>query len=277
MGQGKGVQKRKEDSLGRLVLGRHGYRCGRLLGKGAFSGVYYVEGQTGGNACVCKISGNISVLEREAQVMALLEHPLFPKYFGFWQEAGLGFLLGEYIPGYTLEEMLMRRGHFTAEQTIRVGMALAEGLRYLHERPERFLFRDVKPANIMIRQDGSVMLIDFGCVCSMEGRISSRAGTPDFAAPEQLEKNGRLLPACDVYGVGRTLKAMLGPEREPIAKKPFIEGRKSIATRHYVRELAGRRKRKRLDRILDACTRTEAARRIPAMAQVGHALGRLST
>ena len=156
-------------------------------------------------------------------------------------------------------------------------MALAEGLRYLHERPERFLFRDVKPANIMIRQDGSVMLIDFGCVCSMEGRISSRAGTPDFAAPEQLEKNGRLLPACDVYGVGRTLKAMLGPEREPIAKKPFIEGRKSIATRHYVRELAGRRKRKRLDRILDACTRTEAARRIPDMAQVGHALGRLST
>ena len=126
MRKGREEQKRKADSLGRLILGKKGYHCGRLLGKGAFSRVYYVEGKDD-LVCACKVSENVKLLEREARVMAVLEHPLFPKYFGFWREAGLGFLLGEYVPGCTMEEMLARRGHFTMGQTIRTGLALEIG------------------------------------------------------------------------------------------------------------------------------------------------------
>lgn len=280
MGAGKEEQKKKADSLGRLILGKKGYRPGRLLGNGAFSRVYYVEGKDG-RGCACKVSENVRLLEQEAQVMAVLGHPLFPEYFGFWREAGLGFLLGEYIPGCTLEEMLARRGHFTTEQTIRAGLALAEGLQYLHERPERFLFRDVKPANIMIRQDGRVKLIDFGCVCSMKGRISSRAGTPDFAAPEQLEEGGELTPACDVYGLGRTLEAMLGAGedfrfREKTGLRPqYFPGKKHVLVPRHgsAGSMAGRKKGKQIVRFLDACTRREAAERISDMEQVGLGLG----
>ena len=283
MGAGKEEQKKKADSLGRLILGKKGYRPDRLLGNGAFSRVYYVEGKDG-RGYACKVSENARLLEQEAQVMAVLEYTLFPKYFGFWREAGLGFLLCEYIPGCTMEEMLARRERFTIEQTVRTGLELTEGLKYLHERPEHFLFRDVKPANIMIRQDGRVKLIDFGCVCSMKERISSRAGTPDFAAPEQLEGNGELTPACDVYGLGRTLEAMLGAgenfrfrEKTVLHLQCFSGKKHVLVPRHGSAEsMAGRKKRKQIVRFLDACTRREAAERISDMEQVSLALGRFA-
>ncbi len=287
MRKGREEQKRKADSLGRLILGKKGYHCGRLLGKGAFSRVYYVEGKDD-LVCACKVSENVKLLEREARVMAVLEHPLFPKYFGFWREAGLGFLLGEYVPGCTMEEMLARRGHFTMGQTIRTGLALAEGLQYLHERPERFLFRDVKPSNIMIRQDGSVKLIDFGCVCSRNDRISSRAGTPDYAAPEQLEGYGELTPSCDVYGLGKTLEAMLG-EGVQFRQNCLLGGKTALRPQNFRRRkhlmgrqgriaesMAGRKKRKQIVRFLDACTRREAAERIPDMEQARLLLGQFA-
>lgn len=187
-----------------------------------------------------------------------------------------------------MEEMLARRGHFTMGQTIRTGLALAEGLQYLHERPERFLFRDVKPSNIMIRQDGSVKLIDFGCVCSRNDRISSRAGTPDYAAPEQLEGYGELTPSCDVYGLGKTLEAMLG-EGVQFRQNCLLGGKTALRPQNFRRRkhlmgrqgriaesMAGRKKRKQIVRFLDACTRREAAERIPDMEQARLLLGQFA-
>ena len=160
--------------------------------------------------------------------------------------------------------------------------ALAEGLKYLHERQERFLFRDVKPSNIMVRQDGRVKLIDPGCVCSMEEPIFSRAGTPDFAAPEQLQKSGELTPACDVYGLGRTLEVMLGEEPCSGRKKPALHKNRLPENRFdFIQKNVGtenmreKKKRKDLRRILDACTKRDAAERIPDMSQVSIMLGRL--
>lgn len=288
MGQGRETQRKKVDSLGRLLLGRKGYGCVRLLGEGAFSRVYCVEDKADGRIYACKISENMKLLQQEAEVMAVLEHPMFPVYFGFWRETGLGFLLSEYVSGCSLEEMLKRRGYFTAGQTIRVGLALAEVLQYLHERPERFLFRDVKPSNIMVCQGGRVKLIDFGCVCSMEERVSSKAGTPGFAAPEQLTGEGELTPACDVYGLGRTMEAMLGTEADyrirmktaldkiTLHKKGFSGERFAFMQRYAdVTSMMEKRKRKRLWRIVDTCTRKEISQRIPDMEQVSLALRRL--
>lgn len=248
-------QRRKEASLGGWILGRRGYQCRELLGSGAFSGVYRVEDPRGGGRYACKISEDGKMLEREARAMEALDHPLFPAYFDFWQEAGLGFLLREYVEGSSLEELLARREIFPAKETVRVGLALAEGLSYLHGRPERFLFRDVKPANVMLCGDGGVKLIDLGCVCPEAEWGASRAGTPGFAAPEQLERAGALTPSCDVYGLGQTMKAMLGTDD--------LGGWK------------GRRLRRRLGKVLEACTREAAGERVLDMAHVISALREL--
>ena len=132
------------------------------------------------------------MLEREAKVLEGLHHPLYPEFYAFWREAEIGILLREYVEGDSLEKVLKQR-RFSASQTVRIGLMLAEGLGYLHELPERLLFRDVKPANVILTQSGGVKLIDLGCVCSMEGETTSRAGSPGFAAPEQLHGcSGRL-------------------------------------------------------------------------------------
>ena len=253
---GSAGDRNREDYLGGWVLGRKGYKCRRLLGKGAFSAVYCVEDETDGRVYACKISRDARLLEREAQVMAALGHPLFTTCFAFWREAGLGFLLSEYVAGCSLEEMLARRGRFSARQTVHMGIALAEGLAYLHGRPEKYLFRDVKPANIMVGQAGGVKLVDFGCVCSLEEGIFSRAGTPGFAAPEQLEGGRQLTPACDVYGLGRTMEEMLGGDRT----------RKSVGWPERKEKSRG------LRRILEACRQEDVSRRIREMEQLLSAL-----
>lgn len=244
----------------RAVLAGKGFALGRLLGQGAFSRVYWVEEVREKEIFACKVSENAGLLEKEAGILAALRHPLFPEYFKQWQEAGLGFLLMEYVAGSSLEEMRARRGGFSERQVARVGMELAEGLLYLHERPEKLLFRDVKPANILIRQDGRVKLVDFGCVCSAREKPGSCAGSPGYAAPEQLREEGVLTTACDVYGLGQTMKIMLGAGE----KDDFVKVREKRGTR--------RRLRKSLLQILDACTRQEPCDRILDMRGVMAAL-----
>jgi len=236
------------------ALAERGYICGRLLGQGAFSKVYCVEDKRQGGVYACKVSENAELLEREARIMARLQHPLFTEYYGYWKVAEKGFLLMEYVPGESLEEILERRGALGVKQAVRIGMELAEGLLYLHEGGERFLYRDVKPANVMIRQDGRIKLLDLGCACAMGERILSRAGTPGFAAPEQLRESGSLTAACDVYGWGQTMKALLGTvKRDGGGIRGGREGKKV---------------RKRLRRILEACTKQDYSGRIPDMREV---------
>ncbi len=256
----------------KAVLAEEGYYCRRLLGQGAFSKVYCVEKQADGRVYACKISENIRLLKNEAQIMAELQHPLFPEYFGLREKEGTGFLFMEYVPGESMEEMLRRRGRFQLLQALRAGMELAEGLRYLQEGRERIVYRDVKPANSIIRQDGRVKLLDFGCACRMGERPDSRAGTVGFAAPEQLDGAKILTASCDVYGWGRTMKAMLGIKDNMGMKGACV---KDGASGRQGRDRREKDKEKRLWQILDACTRKEASQRIPDMRSVMMALAPL--
>lgn len=261
------AKRRPESLLERKWLERRGYLCRRQLGEGAFSRVYWVETVSGGESYACKISENEELLEREARILALLRHPLFPMYYDFWKQDGRGFLLREYVPGNSLEDMLKRRGGFTAGRTIGMGLELARGLGYLHGREERFLFRDIKPSNIILCQNGRLKLVDLGCACSLKERITSRAGSPGFAAPEQLRSGGILTTASDIYGLGQTLRAAFGTGRP----EPAVHKRHSGGRGYPKRRGAGRRGRKQkaleagLWQVLEACTREEAGERIPDM------------
>lgn len=192
---------------------RQGYHMVRLLGEGAFSRVFLVRKQETGELFACKVSDRLDFARRERELLTRAAHPLFPGFLGLWTERGRAFLFMEYICGSSLEEFLKRRGSFTDIQTARVGMELAEGLGFLHQLPEPVLFRDVKPANVIIRQDGRVKLLDLGCACELQQSAKARAGTPGYAAPEQLAGECKLTFASDVYGLGMTLAAMSGENR----------------------------------------------------------------
>lgn len=181
------VRKNRERYLDKVILEKRGYLRRGLLGRGSFSDVYCVEDMAEGGLYVCKVSWKAGMLGKEAQAMAELSHPLFPQYAAFWEEDGLGILLREFVPGQSLAEMLERR-RFSARQTICVGRMLAEGLRYLHGLPEPLLFRDIKPANIIIRQDGRAELIDLGCVCGLGGKQVPVPGLP--ASPRRSSWRG---------------------------------------------------------------------------------------
>lgn len=224
-----------------VCLEGHGYTAVRLLGKGRFSEVYLVRNREG-RLFACKVSLKTGLLSREAHTMEGLSHPLFPTFVEFWQETQ-GFLVMEYVAGSTLEEKLRYRKGFSVDATVRIGMELASGLGYLHEQ-RGLVYRDVKPSNIILSQDGRVKLVDLGCVSPLGEYAEARAGTLGFAAPEQLRAGERLTEACDVYGLGKTMEAM----RED------------------------RKRGGRLWHVIAACTREERERRLPDMRSAAQAL-----
>lgn len=191
-------------------LGQHGFQVVKPLGQGAFSRVLLVQQFDTGMLLACKVSHRKDFIQREGRLLAAVDHPLFPRFCNLWDEGESAFLLMEYVCGSSLEELLRRRGALSLAQTARIGMELAEGLRFLHQLPDPILYRDVKPANVMIRQDGRVKLLDMGCACELRRPDKARAGTPGYAAPEQLEDGGILSFSCDVYGLARTLEVTAG-------------------------------------------------------------------
>lgn len=269
-------RKGRERYLDRALLPSLGYIRHELLGQGRFSDVYCVEDAWDGGRYACKISSHVEMLEREARIIEGLRHPLFPEYAFFRVERGLGILVREYVEGDSLEELRKRRA-FSVGETVRMGLLLATGLQYLHGQPEQLLFRDLKPANIIIGQDGGVRLIDLGCVCSMTAEVTSRAGSPGFAAPDQLQKGGRLTASCDVYGLGKTLEALLWEA----SREGFRWGRGSAERGDsmiagWVRTLRERRLERKLRRVLEACTEEDAGRRVADMGGVIQKLEQLS-
>lgn len=252
-------------------LEKRGYIRGRLLGQGAFSRVYRVEERATGRRAACKISENLKLIEREAEILKKLRHPLFPEYYGSWREGKTGFLLIEEITGENMADIIRQGRKFSVYQVAEMGMELAEGLLYLHESRPAIIFRDVKPENIMLRGNGRVKLLDFGCSCEPAADGGTRAGSPGFAAPEQLMEGGGQTLLCDVYGFGRTLQELLwaGVCRGGTAQLSGGQGdqrfRKEIwRCRNERKQREGfweHRDRKRLEKLLAACVEREPSAR----------------
>ena len=274
--------KKMTQEKDRYSLEKRGYIVGGLLGRGAFSRVYRVEERDTGRRAACKISENIKLMEREEQILKRLKHPLFPEYYDSWREGKTGFLLMEEIFGENLAELIRRGEKLTVYQIAELGMELAEGLLYLHESRPAILFRDVKPENIILREDGRVKLLDFGCACEPDTDGGTRAGTPGFSAPEQLMESGEQTWLCDVYGLGRTLQELLwaGTRQGRTARLCDRQGGRRDRESHCDRQGGRRdreslwesRDRKRLEKFLSACVEREPSARPADMRMVMAAL-----
>ena len=159
----------------------------------------------------------------EARLLASFSHVHIVPIFDFVEEDGLCVLVMERLGGGTLEGYA--RAGLDAPGGCAAVLALCSGLQYAHERD--VLHRDVKPANVLVAEDGLVKVTDFGIAKVLGGaetlvtRSGFVLGTPAYMAPEQAE-GAEPGPATDVYGAGTVLYELLagrlpfGPESSPL-------------------------------------------------------------
>lgn len=250
-------KNKSERQISELLLGL-GYENRGLAGQGAFSRVYRVLEKGTGLLFACKISGEQEMIGREARFLEQIDHFVFPKFYDVKYQNGMGFLFMEYVWGISLEDLVSRRGKLSERQTVRIGTALAEGLCYLHERRTPVLFRDVKPENIMIKQDGRIKLLDLGSAGELSGDRSVITGTPRYAAPEQLREGGKAGFYSDVYAAGKVMYFMAA------GKRTYSEGDKSV--------WRGVKLHRGVKHLIEDCIRRDAYERIPDMRCLLHRL-----
>lgn len=163
---------------------------------------------------------DVELAEREATVLAALNHSSLPRYIEHFEEEGALYLVMEKVEGETLSARRKRGAVLSQEQVLRFLREAAASLRYLHGHAPPIVHRDIKPGNVILRPDGSYCLVDFGSVrdrLKPEGG-STVVGTFGFMAPEQFQ--GRAAPSSDVYAVAATALSLLtGREPEDLPHK----------------------------------------------------------
>ena len=187
------------------ILVWHGYHSPVPVGEGSFSQVYRVT-DSSGEFRACRVSDVTEQWQRECENWQEIRHPLFPGYVEHWTEGGKGYLIMEFWDGMDLRKMLERRGRLTPGHAAWIADQIAEGIQYLHERQHPFLYRDLKPDNVMITERGEIYLVDFGAAGTEETGVEVRYGTRGYAAPEQYD--GKCDARSDLYALGALLAAM---------------------------------------------------------------------
>jgi len=161
--------------------------------------------------------------QREASILASLDHPNLPRVYDYFTEGAKCYLVMDYIDGETLEDILNRTSGFLPEsQVLNWAVQLCDVLSYLHNRQPPVIFRDLKPSNIMVDRRGTVKLIDFGIARLFKPEKATDTvafGTVGYAPPEQYGK-GQTDARSDIYALGATLHHLL-TKRDPTQIPPF--------------------------------------------------------
>src|SRR5437667_10366714 len=220
--------------------------------------------------------GVLERFRREAQLAARLRHPNIVSIYDIMGRAGLTWYSMEYVPGSNLGQVVQRNGTLSLEQTERL---LKEGLSALeHAHSVGLIHRDLKPENMLIEPDGRLRITDFGLALALRGGArfggaTSRSGTPQFAAPEQL-LGERVDQRADIYSLAATAYFALlgrppfeGPTPEAIVARQTTEDPPSL---HDARKDVPRE----LEDVLRKALASEAAARYPTATAFRDALRR---
>ncbi|MFF4500203.1 protein kinase [Streptomyces sp. NPDC001401] len=231
--------------LGRLVAGR--YLLVERVGSGGMGTVWRAEDKLlGRHVAVKKLhipphlhDDEVRTLHertrREARSAARITHPNVIVVHDVVDDEGLPCIVMEYIPSATLSDVLKRRGALPPHEAARIGRAMAAALRAAHNAG--VLHRDVKPANVLLADDGRIVLTDFGI--AMESGTSSLTksgeliGSIRYLAPERLRSTSTGPgPASDLWALGATLYTAV-EGRHPFQRDTPIETAYAIATDSY--------------------------------------------
>ena len=211
---------------GNLLYNR--YVIVRLLKRGGMGAVYLAQDTHLGNQeCVVKEMLDqfvdaqqhqhaAQMFEREAVILSRLRHNHIPRVYDHFAERGRHYLVMDYVQGRSLEEVLRSEGKPIDEGwVIEWALQICDVLAYLHEQQTPIIFRDLKPANVMLQDDSQIKLIDFGIARHFAPTQSNTPfGTPMYAPPEQYR--GHAEPRSDLYALGATMHHLLsGQESIP--------------------------------------------------------------
>ena len=241
------------------------YRILDVLGKGGSGTVYLVRHERSGRLWAVKeIAKEENHLIMEAELLKKLRHPGLPAVGDILEQNGMFYLVMDYIEGKSLRRLLEEETRFSQEQVVAWGIELCGVLEYLHTRTPSVIYRDMKPSNVMRREDGSLVLVDFGTARERKEEAEGDTvwlGTRGYAAPEQYGGHGQTGPETDVYGLGAVLYHLL-TGRSP-ADPPYG----FVPIRMVRPELSGG-----LEKILACCTRDNPEERYQSCGELAWAL-----
>ena len=229
------------------------YRIDSELGRGGTSVVYLAtdlhlgkqwavkvilqegSGVRKGNS-VPEAAGSMSALLEEAELMKRLDHPALPRIIDILEQDGMLILVMDYVKGDNLASLLARAGPF-GESIVREWMyQLAAVLEYLHGQDPPVIYRDMKPANVIRKPDGSLILLDLGIAREYKQdreQDTTTLGTRGYAPPEQYG-GAQTDIRSDIYSLGMTAAELLTgcpPDQDPYLYQthPFRKLRPEIS------------------------------------------------
>ncbi len=207
----------------RLVAGR--YEIIGLLGMGGMGAVYRARDLELGENVALKVirpefangAAAHARFRREVRLARRVTHKNVARTYDLGDADGHRFLTMELVEGATLGELLEKRGQLQIDRAIEIALAMCDGVAAAHDAG--VIHRDLKPDNVVIANDGRVVVMDFGVARGTEergelGRLMA-TGTPAYMAPEQAENVASLDGRADEYAIGAILFEML------TGQKPF--------------------------------------------------------
>lgn len=206
-------------------------------------------------------------LLKEANLMKKLDHPTLPRIVDIIDDSKTVYIVMDYIEGESLNKVLDAYGAQPQETVIEWAKQLSEVLDYLHTRVPPVIYRDMKPANIMLKPDGTIRLIDFGIAREYKkGKAgdTTSIGTRGYAAPEQFGDKGQTDARTDIYSLGVTLYHLV------TGKNPAEPPYEIYPIRHWNANLSSG-----LEWLIQKCTQLNPNDRFQSCAEVTYVLENL--
>ena len=158
---------------------------------------------------------SVYLLRKECALLSMLSHSMIPACKGFDQRK-TSFRM-EYIHGETLDKKWRKEGPFPFSLIRSWGISLCEVLHYLHSQEQPLVYRDLKPQNIMVTKQDTLVLIDFGAVRRYQPDKKEDTfllGSKGYAAPELYGGMGQSDLRCDIYSLGVLMYRLWDKERD---------------------------------------------------------------
>ncbi len=204
----------------------------------------------------------LEMFEREAHLLMKTDHPSIVKVIDCFVEKNRNYMLLEHASGTDLRQLVKQNGPQKESDVLEWAIQIANALKYLHDKEQPIIHRDLTPDNIVLRNDGQIVIVDFGAANEFIGNATGTfVGKHSYIAPEQLR--GKATVHSDIYAFGCTLFYLLSGT-EPEALSPSILKEHNSAVSDELSEL------------IESCTQLEAADRYQSVAQMIPVLRRLA-
>ncbi len=257
--------------IGSLVDGK--YKILNKVGQGGMSVVYLAMNEKANKQWAVKEVRKDGVLDfesvkqglvAETDILKKLSHPNLPSIIDVIDTEDSFIIIMDYIQGNSLNKALEEFGAQPQELVIDWAKQLCDVLGYLHSRTPSIIYRDMKPANVMLKPDGNITLIDFGTAREYKEKNladTTCLGTVGYAAPEQFGGMGQTDARTDIYCLGATLYHLvtgMNPCEPPYEIKPIREINPTLSSG--------------LERIILKCTQRNPQDRYQSCAELMYAL-----